>query len=88
MEKEIYIPESYYPDKIEFSQVDMDKVNARPISEVSDCNYCLHRLGRICAAFPLGIPNKYLSGVSKHRIPDGREMDGIVFKFNSESFRK
>jgi hypothetical protein len=84
MTKEIYIPESYETDKIDFSKIDWDAVNKRTISENSDCIDCIHRLDRTCLAFPCGIPNVYISGEKKHRVPDGREWEGTVCEFEMQ----
>lgn len=81
MGKEIYIPESYDSEKIDFSKIDWGKIDSRPISEDSDCIDCIHRIDGTCAAFPCGIPNVYISGEKKHRVPDGREWDGVVCEF-------
>lgn len=86
MEKEVYVPESYDPDKIDFSKIDWEYLKTRPISEESDCLYCIHRMSSdgICVAFPCGIPNEYFLGKKEHRVPDGKEADGIVCDFDYE----
>lgn len=67
-----------------YEGLSLEEIDAIPMAKVSDCQYCENRLPghNVCAAFILGIPREYLSGESKHREPDGRELDSIVYEFD------